>query len=161
VLFGRLCVDRPDRGLAMRLDFTIDIARPVRDVFAIVGDPSNDPKWQSAVRQVTKVSTGPIGTGTRFRHRIQLMGCATTLDIEFRDYIAQRRYVLACVTGPLEFTTEVSFERIALGTRLVTLVTGRPRGLVKLAAVSLSRHRRDEVTADLANLKRLLESGQL
>jgi hypothetical protein len=145
----------------MRLEFMIDIQRPLRDVFGVVGNLENDTKWQRAVTEATKVSPGPIAEGTRFRHVIRLLGRPTVVDMEFRHYAWERRYVLGCVTGPLEFTTEVSFERIAGGTRLVTLVAGQPKGLVKLAAITLSNHRRHEIEADLHNLKRMLEAGLL
>jgi hypothetical protein len=50
------------------------------------------------------------------------------LDTEFLHYAPVRRYVLNCSTGPLVFSTEVRFDRIARGTRLVTLVDGNPKG---------------------------------
>ena len=145
----------------MRLEFVIDIHRPVRDVFGVVGNLENDPKWQKAVTEATKVSAGPIAEGTRFRHVVRLMGRASVIHMEVRHYAWERRYVLDCVTGPLEFMTEVSFEPIARGTRLVTLVAGQPKGLVKLAAITLSNHRRHEIEADLQNLKRMMEAGLL
>jgi uncharacterized membrane protein len=145
----------------MRLEFTIEIDRPVAEVFAVVANLENDPKWQAAVTQATKVSAGPIGEGTRFRHLVRLMGRPTPIDLEYRHYEPQRRYLPACTTGPLVFSTEVRFKRIARGTRLVTLVAGNPRGLVKLVAVTLSNHRRHEIEADIRNLKRLMEAGLL
>ena len=145
----------------MRLEFMIDIARPVRDVFGVVGNLENDPKWQKAVIEATKVSPGPIAEGTRFRNVVRLMGRASVVDIEFLDYARERRYVLDCATGPFEFTTEVSFEPIGRGTRMVTLVAGQPKGLAKLAAITLSSHRRHEIEADLKNLKRMMEAGLL
>lgn len=145
----------------MRLEFTIDIERPVRDVFGIVGNLENDPKWQKAVAQATKVSAGPIAEGTRFRHLVQLMGRTSVVDMEFRQYTREQRYVLGCVTGPFEFSTEVNFEPIARGTRMVTLVAGQPKGLAKLAAITLSNHRRHEIESDLHNLKRMLEAELL
>ena len=145
----------------MRLEFAIDIDRPVPDVFGVVGNLENDPKWQKAVTQATKVSPGPIAEGTRFRHLVRLMGRTSVVDMEFRQYAPEQRYVLGCVTGPFEFSTEVTFEPIARGTRMVTLVAGQPKGLAKLAAITLSNHRRHEIEADLHNLKRMLEAGLL
>ncbi len=145
----------------MRLEFKIDIHRPVPDVFRVVGNLENDPKWQQAVTEATKISAGPIAEGTRYRHVVRMMGRARVVDIEFRHYARERLYVLACVSGPLEFSTEVSFEPIADGTRLVTMVAGQPKGLVKLAAITLSNHRRHEIEADLHNLKRMMEARLL
>jgi hypothetical protein len=145
----------------MRLEFMIDIHRPLREVFGVVGNLENDPKWQRAVTEATKVSAGRIGEGTRFRHVVRLMGRPAVMDMEFLHYAPERRYVLDCVTGPFEFTTDVSFERIAVGTRMVMLVAGQPKGLVKLAAVTLSNHRRHEIEGDLHNLKQMMEAGVL
>jgi hypothetical protein len=145
----------------MRLEFAIDIHRSVPDVFRVVGNLENDPKWQKAVTEAIKLSAGPIDAGTRFRHVVRLMGRATAVDMEFRHYAPELRYVLDCVTGPFEFTTEVSFEPIVRGTRLVTWVAGQPKGLAKLAAITLSSHRRHEIEADLHNLKAMLEARSL
>jgi hypothetical protein len=145
----------------MRLEFTIDIHRSVRDVFGVVGNLANDPKWQRAVTEAAKVSAGPIAEGTRFRHVVRMMGRASVVDMEFRHYAFERHYVLDCVTGPLEFTTDVRFEPTVAGTRVVTLIAGQPRGLVRLAAVTLSNHRRHEIEADLQNLKLMMEAGAL
>jgi uncharacterized membrane protein len=145
----------------MRLEFTVDIHRPVQEVFRVVGDLSNDPKWQSAVVEATKVTDGPVAEGARFRHVFRIMGRRTPLDVEFLHYAPMRRYVLSCSAGPLVFSTEVRFEPIARGTRVVTLIAGNPRGLLKVAAVTLSSHRRHEIEADLLNLKRMMEAGLL
>ena len=145
----------------MRLEFMIDIQRPPRDVFALVGNLENDPKWQAAVVSAEKLTQGPIGEGTRFRHVVRLMGRPAKIDIEIVHHEPDSTYTLHCVTGPLTFGTEVRFERIAAGTRLVTLVEGQPPGLLKLAAVALSHQRQSEIAADLRNLKQLMESAAL
>jgi uncharacterized membrane protein len=145
----------------MRLEFTIDIHRPPCDVFALVSNLENDPKWQVAVVAARKVTEGPIGEGTRYRHVVKLMGRPTELDIEIVHHEPGQRYALHCICGPLTFGTEVRFERIDMGTRLVTLVEGQPKGLLRLAAVALSRHRQSEIEADLRRLKQLMESAAL
>jgi uncharacterized membrane protein len=145
----------------MRLEFTIDIHRPPRDVFALVGNLENDPKWQSAVVSATKTTAGPIGEGTRFRHVVRLMGRPANLDIEVVHHEPGAGYALHCLSGPLAFGTEVRFQRIVQGTRVVTLVEGQAKGLLRLAAVALSHHRQSEIEADLRNLKQLMEAGVL
>jgi len=145
----------------MRLEFTIDIHRPPRDVFALVGNLGNDPKWQSAVIEAVKLTAGPIGEGTRYRHLVKLLSRPSEIDIEIVHHEPGRRYALHCICGPLTFGTEVRFERIPQGTRLVTLVEGHAKGLLRLATVALSHHRQAEIEADLRNLKQLMESGAI
>ena len=145
----------------MRLEFMIDIHRPVPEVFGVVGNLENDPKWQKAVTQATKVSAGPIAEGRAFAMSSGSWAGQRWPIWSFATTPRRGGSVLGCVSGPFEFTTEVSFEPIARGTRMVTLVAGQPKGLVKLAAITLSSHRRHEIEADLHNLKRMLEAGSL
>jgi hypothetical protein len=69
--------------------------------------------------------------------------------------------MVECHFGPLAFGTEVRFEPTSKGTRLVTLIAGQPKGVLKVAAITLSNYRRSEIEADLVNLKNLMESRVL
>ena len=89
------------------------------------------------------------------------MGRQTDLDLEMVDHEPERRYVLNGTYGLLLFTTEVRFERIAQGTRLVTLIEVHAKGVLRFAAMALSNHRKSEIEADLHRLKLLMESGAI
>jgi uncharacterized membrane protein len=145
----------------VRLEFSIEIARSREEVFAVVSYLENDPKWQAAVLQAERITPGKTRVGTRFKQWVNLVGRRTRLDIEFLEFEPTERYLLACLCGPLEFDTEVRFSPTRRGTELEVLVSGRPSGVLKLAAVVLSRHRSAEIEADLGNLRRLLEAGSL
>jgi len=145
--------------MAMRLEFMIEIHRSPREVFALVGNLENDPKWQSAVITAKKVTAGPVGEGTRFRHVMNLVGRRMDVDIEIFDHEPERCYTLRGVCGPLLFSTGVRFERIAQGTRLVTLIEVHAKGALKFVVMALSNHRKAEIEADLHRLKLLMESG--
>jgi Polyketide cyclase / dehydrase and lipid transport len=147
--------------MAMRLEFTIEIHRSPREVFALVGNLENDPKWQSAIITATKLTAGPVGEGTRFRHVMNLMGRRTDVDLEIVGHEPERRYALHGACGPLLFGTEVRFERIAQGTRLVTLIEVHAKGVLRFAAMALSNHRKSEIEADLHRLKLLMESDAI
>ena len=145
----------------MRLEFSIDIQRPLPDVFAVVSNLANDPLWQAAVVQTKQLTTGPVQAGTRFRHLLKVLGRQAALDIEFVSYRSLERYLLQCAWGPLVFGTEVYFESIPRATRVTTRVEGHPKGVARMVAVTLSNHRRVEIEADLRNLKHMMEAGAL
>jgi uncharacterized membrane protein len=145
----------------VRLEFSIEIARSRDDVFAVVSNLENDPKWQAAVLQSERVTPGKTRPGTRFTQWVNLMGKRTRLDVEFQVFEPPERYLLQCVCGPLEFDTEVRFASMRRGTELEVLVSGKPTGVFRIAAVVLSKHRSAEIEADLGNLKGLLEAGSL
>jgi len=45
----------------------IFINRPVEEVFDLVADERNEPRFNPRMRRAEKISEGPIGVGTRFR----------------------------------------------------------------------------------------------
>jgi hypothetical protein len=53
---------------------SVDIARPLEEVFAFVANSANDALWGSNLVQVTKISPGPVGVGSRFRYSATRFG---------------------------------------------------------------------------------------
>lgn len=45
-------------------DVSTTIKRPVEDVFAVIGNVENSPKWSSAALEAKQTSPGPMGVGT-------------------------------------------------------------------------------------------------
>ena len=145
----------------VRLEFSIEIARTAEDIYDLVGNPENDVKWQGAVLEVRKLTPGPLRTGSRFQHTLRVLGKRMDVDVEISERQPHSTYVLQCVSGPLAFETRVRLRRVGRGTLVDTVVEGRPSGVVRIAAVALSRHRSAEIDRDLRTLKRLMESGEL
>jgi uncharacterized protein YndB with AHSA1/START domain len=50
----------------VRIECSIDIARPIADVFAFVSDPRNDELWCPKVKSVTPEGTGPPAPGSAY-----------------------------------------------------------------------------------------------
>ena len=46
------------------LETSIEIARPVQEVFAFVADQTNAPQWQTGLHEVRRLTDGPIGVGS-------------------------------------------------------------------------------------------------
>jgi Polyketide cyclase / dehydrase and lipid transport len=145
----------------VRLAFSIEIKRSAEDIYALVGDPENDVRWQAAVLAVHKVTPGPIRTGSRYRHTLRILGKRLDVDVEFVERQLHSGYVMHCRSTPFDFETRVRLRRSGSGTLLDTVVEGRPTGVARVAAVVLSRHRSAEIDRDLQRLKRMMESGEL
>ncbi len=43
---------------------TVEIARPVEEVFAFVADQTHAPQWQAGLHEVRRLTEGPVGVGT-------------------------------------------------------------------------------------------------
>ena len=145
----------------VRLEFSIEIERPAEEVYTLVSDPENDVKWQSAVLAVRKVTPGPVRAGSQYRHTLSVLGKRMEVAVEISERNPHASYVLNCVSGPLAFETRVELRRAGRGTIVNTVVEGRPTGVVRIAAVALSHHRRGEIDRDMRTLKRMMEAGEL
>jgi uncharacterized protein YndB with AHSA1/START domain len=135
----------------------IDIARSPDEVFAYLTDPSKLSTWQDA-EEVTKLTPGPTGVGTRLREVHNVLGRRRVEITEFVVYEPGRRFEIRMVDGP-PLDGRWDFAPAAAGTRLtftpifrLTGVRRRLEPLLVLGTLVVFRrfHRR---------LKRALESG--
>ena len=59
---------------AIRIEQSVEIERPLEEVFAYVADPRNDEQWTPAVEETRKTSEGPLGADTTFEAAFRLLG---------------------------------------------------------------------------------------
>jgi len=145
----------------LKVSFSIDIGRPVEDVYRVLIDHENDVRWQAAVIEARKLSPGPTRAGTRYRGTFRLLGSKLGVDLEVLDLRPPEFYSFTATSGPFAFETRVRLEPSKLGTEVNTEVEGSLGAMPRLAAVTLSRVRRKEIERDLATLKRMMEKGEL
>ena len=53
---------------------SVDVQRPVEEVFAYLTDPSNNLKWEKGVLEMELTSEGPVGVGSKGRRVENYMG---------------------------------------------------------------------------------------
>jgi Polyketide cyclase / dehydrase and lipid transport len=58
-----------NRPFGHAVENSIDIAATTEKVFGYVTDVTREPEWNPQMREVAKLTPGPIGTGTRYRVR--------------------------------------------------------------------------------------------
>ena len=143
----------------IHLELTIQIGRPVGEVFAYVTDPENLPKWQPNLVSITKETEGPMRVGTRFREvRRAPFGRTVEALVEVSAYEENRRFDLRIVSGPVPVDGRNLFAAAHGGTRIDFVAEGELRGPVRIAQPILARLLRRQFAADYARLKRALES---
>ena len=74
-----------------RTQRSIVIRRSRADVFALVSDPENDPRWHDAVVEVTRASDDPLGVRIRFRLLHADGGGREELEAEITHYQPNER----------------------------------------------------------------------
>jgi uncharacterized protein YndB with AHSA1/START domain len=111
---------------------SIDIARPPEAVFAYITDPDKLSTWQDA-EEVTQLTPGPVGVGTRFREVHKAMGKRRTETTEVVVFEPGRRFEIRVLDGP-PVDGRWDFEAIDGGTRLTFTPLIRLRGRLRHVA---------------------------
>ncbi len=58
----------------MRIEESLEINRPLEEVFSYVADPENLPEWSNLVLEVRKETEGPLQEGARFTTVAKFLG---------------------------------------------------------------------------------------
>jgi uncharacterized membrane protein len=143
----------------IRIEWTLQVDRPVEEVFAYVTDTAKLPTWQPNLVSVTKETEGRVGVGTRFRE-VRRAPFRRTVEaiVEVSAYEENRRFDLRIVSGPLPIDGKNEFVAVAGGTRIVLVAEGELGGPLRLAQPILARLLRRQFASDYARLKEALES---
>lgn len=96
----------------------VDIARTPAEVFALVAEPLEMPRWYDAVDHVARTSEGPIGPGARYVVTRSLPGGRARNEVEITVYEPDRRVTLESRSGPTPFRYRYTLDTIPAGTRL-------------------------------------------
>lgn len=143
-----------------RIAASTTIRRPVQEVFAVVAEPTNMPKWNSAVQSVDKTSDGPTRVGTTFHSTRKVLGREVVMDYQVTEFEVNRR-IAQLTTRPFPLTLTLAMEPTTEGTRLDMIADGKPSGLFKLADPIGRRMGNRHHRHALATLRALLEARAL
>lgn len=143
-----------------RAEFSVVINRPVEDVFAVISNPNNNPKWQSGTLEGKQTSPGPIGVGTTVRFVRMFLGRRIENEQEITEFEPNRRFA-AKGTKPFPGQMSVTVERIEGGTRVRATMEAEPSGFFKLAEPLVIRVFKRQIQSDFENLKDLMEASAL
>ena len=142
----------------MRVEQSVEINKPVEEVFSYAADPEHFPEWTSIVLEVHKEKPGPLTEGERFTTVSKFLGRKFETPFEITSHESPRLHSHKSTGGPLPQEWTLTFEGTADGTRITELVEGEPGGFFGLAGPLLERVGRRQFGTDLENLKDLLEA---
>jgi uncharacterized membrane protein len=145
----------------MRVEQSIEINRPLPEVFIYVPDVDNYPDWMAHVLEVRKDTPRPPQQSDRFIVAIKSVGRRFGTPYERTSYEANRRYTDRAVGGPIPNQWwQYTFEEMPGGTRLTRAVDAQPGGLLKLLEPLQKRAAERQLRKDLRRLKDVLEARQ-
>jgi uncharacterized protein YndB with AHSA1/START domain len=146
----------------MTVDVQVEttIARPVGEVAAFAGDPTNAPRWYANIRSVAWQTPPPVQVGSRMHFLAQFLGRSLAYTYEVVELEPGHRLVMRTADGPFPMETTYTWEATAPGTTRMTLRNrGTLTGFSRIAGPMMQRAVRRATTKDLACLKTILERG--
>ncbi len=138
---------------------TTVIERPIADVAAYVGDPSNAPEWYRRIESAEWQTEPPITLGSRIRFVARFLGRELVYTYEVTEYTPGEQVAMETAEGPFPMRTTYTWRPVGDRVTHMTLRNhGEPRGFAIVTAPLVSIAMRRAMNQDLADLKRLLES---
>ena len=143
----------------MRVEESIEINRPLKEVFDYVSDVGNYPEWMAHALEVGKDTAGPPQQSDRFTLAIKSVGRRFETPYERTSYEANRQYTDRAVGGPVPNQRwDSTFQEVPRGARLTRAVEAEMKGILKLLEPIQERSAERGLRRDLQTLKDVLEA---
>ena len=145
----------------MHVEQSIEIGRPLPEVFDYVADVTNYPRWMAHVLEVRKESAGAPQRGDRFTVAIRSVGRRFDTPYERISSEPNRHCTDRAVGGPVpDQQWRTVFSEGPEGTRVTRAVNAKMDGLLTLLEPVQRRAAERQLRKDLEVLKEVLE-GQV
>jgi uncharacterized protein YndB with AHSA1/START domain len=96
----------------------VTIAAPVSEVFDMVADERNEPRYNPRIVRAEKVTEGPVGRGARFVAEPKSMGAKGEMTLEVLEYERPHRLHNVVRSSYMQVDGTLTFQEVDGGTRL-------------------------------------------
>ena len=141
----------------IKIDLSTLVDKPIKDVFAFIGNPNNMPKWNTTVMGVEQITPGEVGVGTKFKSVGEMMGRRIEGEMQVTAYEPDTKFGVQMNAGPMQVNMMVSFETVGTGTKISLNAQGNPAGFFKLAEPVMAGRVKAMMEENIASLKSQLE----
>ncbi|MEQ9078488.1 MAG: SRPBCC family protein [Sandaracinaceae bacterium] len=145
----------PSRGID--ITSSVIVRRPPAEVFALIADPENNPRWQKGMKSCRITSEGPFELGATYAQEARFLGKKIETLFEVTAFEAGRMIEITSTSGTFPIQVRRSVEPVPEGTRVRARVQGDPTGVFALAKPLMKRMVKSSVDGDYARLRSLLE----
>jgi hypothetical protein len=143
-----------------RIEGEIVIGRPVDMVFDYVADQSNEPRYNPQMVRAEKITSGPVGKGTRFRSAVASRGRTAEMLIECTGYDRPKLFTTTTAMAQADIGYTLTFEPATAGTRMRWSGQVRPKGAFRLLGPLITWMGIRQEQRIWAGLKEHLEAAQ-
>jgi uncharacterized protein YndB with AHSA1/START domain len=141
--------------MAIKVEHSVVINRPIEDVFTYTSDPQKQTEWQEGLVRVE--SNTPMAVGAVITEVRKVMGREMETDLEVITLEPPHKFSAKSRSGPVEMTFTQTSKSLGDGTQIDVLIEGEPGGFFGVAAPLLQRQVQKDVIKDYAKLKEILE----
>jgi carbon monoxide dehydrogenase subunit G len=141
----------------IKIDLSTLVDKPIKDVFAFIGNLNNMPKWNTTVMGVEQITPGEVGVGTKFKSVGEMMGRRIEGEMQVTAYEPDTKFGVQMNAGPMQVNMMVSFETVGTGTKISLNAQGNPAGFFKLAEPVMAGRVKAMMEENIASLKSQLE----
>jgi len=143
----------------IKVENSITIDRPVDEVFTFLANLENAPKWQSGLTDSRKLSSGPLGVGSRFEETIRIIGRPIKTICEITAYELDRSMVFKSDSSSvIKYMVEFSFHQMGNGTRVEAKSETQLGGIWRLLEILFAKEVKRESEAELRRAKEVIEA---
>ncbi len=141
-----------------RIEESIEIKRPVDNVFAYTTDAKSWPKWQSFIPEAEQTCQGPMNVGATFKGISRIMGRSMKWTAIATEYESNKKWGKNITCGTMVIEEHVTYDPVGGGTAFTIVYDIKVAGLLKLLSPVMAGSMRKETRKSLGNLKSILEA---
>lgn len=141
----------------MEFSHTIEVGRPLREVFSYWVDLERSPEWAAPVIERRKLTEGPTGVGTRFLAVDRFPGRKVEFELEIVAY-EPNELMAAKWFEPMGGGWEAAFAGTDTGCEVILTSSMHPTGVMKVLSPLIAPWAKRQMRKDLESFKRRLES---
>ena len=148
-------------GQTVHFEASIEIERPVEQVFDYTTNPENLPEWAGPVievRDVQRATPDRLQEGDKFTAVAKFLGRRFEAPCEVTDYVSIRQFSFRSTGGPVPQEFTYTFEPTLEGTFFTQSVEVEPGTFFRLTGPLFEAAGRRQINNDLETLKDLLEA---
>jgi len=137
---------------------SVDIDRPIEEVFAYAGDFRNDVAWRGEVSELVYLTPDPIAVGSRERETARFFGRTAVTETRVTAFDVPRRVAFEHISGPYRVRGSRAFEPVPGGTRFTFILDSEvSAAFERLLVPVLRRLFQRQMDQNVARLKSTLE----
>jgi carbon monoxide dehydrogenase subunit G len=141
----------------INIDLSTLVDKPIKDVFAFIGNLNNMPKWNTTVMGVEQITPGDVGVGTKFKSVGEMLGRRIEGEMRVTAYEPDSKFGIQMNAGPALVNMTLSFKTVGTGTEVSLNAQGNSGGLFKLAEPVMQRRVKSIMEENLARIRSQLE----